>query len=132
MAGVSIKPNVPVPPSDGPAPAAPAPAATPATVLPDAPTPTAGTVAGTNDGQTIAMPTVAAPVVPAIGGGDKLNDDGADYEILHHRVGDFSQGDRVKASRFPEGCDFERLIKLEAVKSLKDSAPADETTKKAK
>lgn len=126
MAGVSIKPNMPLPPSTGPVPAA-----TPATVPPaaDAPVMTAGTISGENDGQTITMPNVAAPAVPTIEGSDKLNDEGADYEILHHRVGEFSQGDRVKASRFPESCDFERLLKLEAVKALKDAAPADETKK---
>jgi hypothetical protein len=65
------------------------------------------------------MPTVEAPPVPKVEGVDRLDAPDADFVILHHRVGEFTQGDKVTKDQFPEGTDFARLLKLEAVASLK-------------
>lgn len=113
----------------------PPPAAAP---IPTAPTVQAGPVntsnVPTNDGAVVVNPNVAAPPPPKVEGVDVLDrGDDADFEILHHLVGAFTQGARVSlADLGGEKVDVARLIKLGAVKALKEAAPATADAKKKK
>jgi hypothetical protein len=81
-----------------------------------------------NDGQAIAMPTVSAPTRPRVEGEDFVDKgDASELEILHAMVGEFKQGDRILVADLGEHVDMERLVRLGAVKALKEAAPAPDS-----
>ena len=88
------------------------------TISPTAPAPDPSVAVA---GQPITMPHVdqSRPVDPSAA----TVSDGAEFEVLHDYVGEFSKGSKVKASDFGKGVDIDRLVKLEAIKPL-ESAPA--------
>jgi hypothetical protein len=100
------------------------------------PIPILGARVSTSVGGAVRMPTVTfnRPKVA----GEVIIDRGdeAEFEVLHARVGDHIQGSRVTRADFPDGTDFDRLIRLDAVAVLKPVGPAviefDETKVKGK